>query len=321
MKPNLENLKEYTTRVSLTSEEKLELFNNLRTYSNTHGVQSPFNIFARQSFVYASMFALLIGTGATSFAAENSLPGDILYPIKTNVNEEVVKTLAFSDTKKAKFTISRIDKRMSELEKMIVQEVDSPEKIDAVVMKLGEHKEDLQEFTDNIQITDQEELEEITEIYATLDSVIETHIDILEEIEENSEMFALADIPKTLVTGTITEQPVEDSNSTSTNVVLTMKVADPETSGQIATTDISTSTSTEVTGEEDAINEILNFSTNIDPLITSIRSKSAITDEATSTQIKSTIRKRITEKAEEELNIEIEEETTINIETTIKTAE
>jgi hypothetical protein len=45
------------------------------------------------------VIAALVG-GGTSFAAQNALPGDLLYPVKVNVNEKI--TLAFKASAKAK---------------------------------------------------------------------------------------------------------------------------------------------------------------------------------------------------------------------------
>jgi hypothetical protein len=50
-------------------------------------VVSPWVTFFRTHVPATAFVALLFFTGATSAIAERSLPGDILYPVKTNVNE------------------------------------------------------------------------------------------------------------------------------------------------------------------------------------------------------------------------------------------
>ena len=47
--------------------------------------------------VIAIILALMLGTG-TTYAAENTLPGDVLYPVKIHVNEEVKEALTFDPT-------------------------------------------------------------------------------------------------------------------------------------------------------------------------------------------------------------------------------
>jgi hypothetical protein len=317
MKPELENLKKYTNKASLTSGEKLAMFENIRAYTNTHPVQSKYGVFFKYSLAYASMFALLIGTSATSIAAEGALPGDLLYPVKINVNETVVKSLTFSKTQKAKVAVNLMDKRMEELEKMIVTKVDSPEKIDLIVAKLEKHKEDFQTFTNQVEQNDPEEVEEAGEIYVALESVIETHIDILEDIAEDEKVqVALSDITDNIIAATTSDTPTD---SLPQEVVVTITTSATNTQETSINTmvlsatntvpeEFSTSTpTTEDTGEEDAIKEITNFSHKINPLIIEVRSRNLKKDEATSTQIRKDVRKRIIENAEKRLRIDIEE--------------
>lgn len=57
---------------------------------------------------------ILVGTGSASFAAEKALPGNILYPIKVNANEELRLLLAGS--KKAEWEAKRLERRLLEAE-------------------------------------------------------------------------------------------------------------------------------------------------------------------------------------------------------------
>lgn len=65
----------------------------------------------------AIIIALLLG-GGTSFAAENALPGDILYPIKIHVNENVQELAAVSDEAEAKVQAKLAMRRLEEAEKL-----------------------------------------------------------------------------------------------------------------------------------------------------------------------------------------------------------
>ncbi len=57
--------------------------------------------------------ALMIG-GGVSLAAENALPGDALYSMKLNVNEEVMTFFAFSGEAKAKAEVKKAERRLEE---------------------------------------------------------------------------------------------------------------------------------------------------------------------------------------------------------------
>jgi len=63
--------------------------------------------------VIAAVLVFLVGGGAVA-AAEGALPGDVLYPIKISVNEEVRGVLALSSEAKASWNISRAERRLQE---------------------------------------------------------------------------------------------------------------------------------------------------------------------------------------------------------------
>src|ERR1043166_10145599 len=69
----------------------------------------------------AAIIAVLavLGAGA-SIAAQTSLPGDALYGVKVNVNEEVREAMAFSDEGKASIEADRAEERLKEAEELSV---------------------------------------------------------------------------------------------------------------------------------------------------------------------------------------------------------
>jgi hypothetical protein len=324
MKTELEKMNEYTSKISLTPGERIDMFQNIRTYADTYPVQPRYSSFIKYSFAYASMLAVIVGTTATSIAAEDSLPGDTLYSFKTNINEEVVKAFSFSNIQKAKANVALVDKRMGELEKMIVTQKDTPEKIEVIAIKLEEHKKDIQEFTGQKDYSTQDKNinEETTAIYATLESVIDSHLDILEGIaqkEEAAEIATTSNPPNTLITNTAPTSPKKDIEDTT--VVLTMK-ANPEREEDNENNSQKQASSTpqtdkDVTGEKHAVTEIANFEADFEPLLKSIKERSDQQDRENSAEIRKNTRKKILETAEEELQIDIEEKTTINIKTNI----
>lgn len=56
----------------------------------------------------------LFAAGGVSYAAENSLPGDVLWPVKVNVNEEVRLAFALSPEGKAEWEALRAERRLEE---------------------------------------------------------------------------------------------------------------------------------------------------------------------------------------------------------------
>jgi hypothetical protein len=64
------------------------------------------------------LIALIVGLGSTSFAAQNSIPGDLLYPIKTNVNENVRAALAIGADSEARLQADILKERLEETQKL-----------------------------------------------------------------------------------------------------------------------------------------------------------------------------------------------------------
>lgn len=63
---------------------------------------------------------VFFGSGI-AFAAKNTLPGDFLYPVKTQVNEKILGWLTTSGQAKAELYISLANKRLEEAEKVALQ--------------------------------------------------------------------------------------------------------------------------------------------------------------------------------------------------------
>jgi len=75
----------------------------------------------RLSYSFASLL-LLFGLGSgVAFAAHNSLPGDLLYPVKTGVNEKILGWTMVSQEAKADYDIALVRLRLEEIEKVSVQ--------------------------------------------------------------------------------------------------------------------------------------------------------------------------------------------------------
>jgi hypothetical protein len=74
----------------------------------------------RQNRLTAAAAALVIvgGTAGVSVAAQSSLPGDALYPIKRGI-EQVNETLSFSDAARGEDMLHQADARLSEIDSML----------------------------------------------------------------------------------------------------------------------------------------------------------------------------------------------------------
>lgn len=89
----------------IDANKKIGLFGRLRKSMQMH------------RFATAMVLAFfLVGAGGSgvSYAAGDSLPGEFLYPVKLNVNEQIKSQLKFGDESKAEFAMKLAERRIHE---------------------------------------------------------------------------------------------------------------------------------------------------------------------------------------------------------------
>lgn len=115
-------LKKFTKKaqsVKMTARDKRAMLSRILGPS---GIPSPYSFFLtvmeyRHKIVVAAMCAaFVITSGGTSFAASSALPGEALYSIKVNINEEIQSFVAVTPDAKAKVGVQRTEKRLEEAE-------------------------------------------------------------------------------------------------------------------------------------------------------------------------------------------------------------
>lgn len=68
--------------------------------------------------IFAVFIIMALAGGGVSLAAEGTLPGDILYPVKVNINEEVRAALTFSEEASTKWEVRRAERRLEEAQEL-----------------------------------------------------------------------------------------------------------------------------------------------------------------------------------------------------------
>jgi hypothetical protein len=129
MDKELKDIINKAKEVRLSAEDKAQVRENLVTFMNkeVEGVRNEelvrhSNWHPKIWFSFArvpamAVLSVFLVTGV-SFAAEGSLPGDTLYPVKVNFNEEFQSLIAFSPESKARFEIKRAERRLEEVERL-----------------------------------------------------------------------------------------------------------------------------------------------------------------------------------------------------------
>lgn len=131
MKKYLQQLKKEVEAVRLAPEEKLGVRENIVAFMAFHPVREEagtrhigqkrasfrsFSLLLTKRYMMATLAVILtlaLGGGVT-YAAEGSIPGDALYPVKIKVNEEVRAAVAVSTEAEAKWSARRAERRLEE---------------------------------------------------------------------------------------------------------------------------------------------------------------------------------------------------------------
>lgn len=124
----IKQLKNGAKHARLSSVEKEEiksaLFHHMSANPvNIHySIPSPFNIynFRNKKSISALVLGGLLMGSSVSFAAENTVPGDVLFPIKIHVNEAVRGATTVTQKAKAEWEIRLVERRLEEVEKLAV---------------------------------------------------------------------------------------------------------------------------------------------------------------------------------------------------------
>jgi hypothetical protein len=131
MNESLKNLKQAASQILLSQTEKddmrAQIFERIdaskRAQKATQAKQSPYTlfIFSLRSVVSLSLvLVVLVGSG-TAYAAGGALPGEVLYPVKVYVNENVQEVLAVSDQAKLSYHTQIAEVRLEEAEELASQ--------------------------------------------------------------------------------------------------------------------------------------------------------------------------------------------------------
>ena len=116
-------IRQAADEVSLTEAESMRMRSTLRSYMDMHPIHVPlrarptpswYDIFAHPALAFVAVCAILGSSAGVSYAAESSLPGDVLYPLKVAINEPVRGALAVTPRAKADWAIQVAGERAKE---------------------------------------------------------------------------------------------------------------------------------------------------------------------------------------------------------------
>jgi len=140
---------EYHPRREAVAVKKAEAYLASQSYS----IISFNNRYLQAALGALAVFIFII----VPAAAERAVPGDVLYPIKVRVNEEVRGGLTFSPTQKIEWETERLERRISEV-RLLESKGELTEETEAEVVKAVQaHAEAAQDGINKLRVTDAEE--------------------------------------------------------------------------------------------------------------------------------------------------------------------
>lgn len=149
--------KEYIEKwqgIKLSESSRARIENNLLEYARFHSVRvenddrsvrqvpqrtSLFTLFKPKSMIATIIAIALIAGGGTSYAAEGAVPGDALYVVKTEVNENIKSALAVSNEAEARLQARLVEERLEEAEKLATRGELTAETSADLSARLNEH--------------------------------------------------------------------------------------------------------------------------------------------------------------------------------------
>lgn len=184
--------------ISLSAEEKSEVYGRILALveeekgSNKNTAGSPIGsiwvpwwkeVMARKHSVLvkagiSALFLMLIG--GTGLSAEKAVPGDLLYPVKVEVNEPLVGTLTFTSEAKARYAARQIERRLEEVVQLLADNGVPAEWQSEVEHRLTLHTASLNRRMNELE--DQDRVNFINDITTRLESQVETHQRVMSEV-------------------------------------------------------------------------------------------------------------------------------------------
>lgn len=191
MKNIIKQIKQGAKHTKLTVSEKAEIKSALVWYAKANpakvrmSIPSPFSIYNlrnKKSISVLVISGLLLGS-TVSFAAEDSIPGDVLFPVKIHLNENVRGTFAITPKAKAEWEVQLVERRLEEVEKIAMTPDALPEVHQIAEQNLERYSERVKHRIEKFE--ENEDNEDALETASSLSDVFNNHEIVLVGLNKN----------------------------------------------------------------------------------------------------------------------------------------
>ncbi len=185
--------------MKLSDSSRARMESNLLEYARFHGVKegvrigddrrsikqvpqrtSLFNLLRPKSMTAAIIAIALIAGGGTSYAAEGAVPGEFLYTVKTEINENVKSALAISDEAEAKLQARLAEERLKEAEELASRGELTAKVATDISARVRSHVENAEER--NAQAEAEGDFESSATVRASLEGSFRAYANILSDL-------------------------------------------------------------------------------------------------------------------------------------------
>lgn len=130
-----------------------------------------------------ALIVVLLVSGGASFAAEGALPGDVLYPVKVGINEEVVAALTINSEAKANWNARVAERRLEEAETLAARGALDADASAKIAANFDEHAERVHERIARFET--EKNLKAASNVSSNFETSLRAHENILNRIAES----------------------------------------------------------------------------------------------------------------------------------------
>ena len=175
MDKELQNFINQAKGIKMTQNERLTLrakLSSLPIPSPLTPTQSPYlshsHFWTLGKVLVAACLIVVLSGGSLSYAAEKSLPGDLLYPVKTEFNEELVSAFQLTPKAKIAWQEKRVGRRLKEIETLTQRHQLSDQARVQIENNLEKHQKKAWELKEESKIDDKQIIEKVEKARAGL---------------------------------------------------------------------------------------------------------------------------------------------------------
>jgi len=139
----------------------------------------------RKVFAALSLMVLVLSSAGISKAAEQSLPGDFLYSVKTSINEKIKTSLASTPQQKARVASELTIKRLDEAEVLLEHGKLDEDKKEVITKNLEKHNEEVKKRI--AEVGGDKNISAATDLDDQLDLSLKEHLKVLDKLAEENE--------------------------------------------------------------------------------------------------------------------------------------